>query len=70
MTLSEEILAHVLTKFYADSRTPLAAFHAKFIVEHVVAACKYDGVPPRLTLDRVKDALQNLLIVEPATTQE
>jgi len=40
-----------------------AAFHSKFIVEHVIAAYHYKGIPPQLATNMVRDALQNLLIV-------
>jgi len=50
--------------FYNKKSVPLAAFHPKFIVEHVMAACKYEGVPPRLSHNLVKEALQNLVVSE------
>jgi len=31
-------------------------------VEHSLASCAFDSVPPRLTLDLVKDAVENLVI--------
>ncbi len=64
LELPEEILSYVLNFFYPKNRTPLAAFHPKFIVEHAIAACNYEGIPPRLTYDLVSDALQNLVITE------
>jgi hypothetical protein len=48
--------------FYAETGTPIAAFHPRFIVEHSIAACAFDNVPPQLSLDLVKDAVENLVI--------
>ncbi|MCH8055671.1 MAG: ATPase [Deltaproteobacteria bacterium] len=68
LELSEEILSYILSSFYHKNNTPLAAFHPKFIVEHAIAACSYDGTPPQLTLELVKDALGNLVISQPSST--
>jgi hypothetical protein len=62
LDLSEEIVSFILDSFYPGTQTPVAAFHPKFIVEHAIAACSFENVPPRLTLDLVKDAVENLLI--------
>ncbi len=58
----EEILAYLFDTFYPESSDDMAAFHPRFILDHVLAACEYEGVPPQLTLDKVKDALRNLSI--------
>lgn len=44
----------------ADDERPLAWFHPRFIVEHVLASCRYRNLPPRLDRDLVADALDNL----------
>jgi hypothetical protein len=66
LTLFPDVLAFLIEKFYPETGLPSAAFHPKFIVEHVVARCNFEGVPPRLTVDRVKEALQNLLVSDTA----
>ncbi|MGE4095447.1 MAG: ATPase [Candidatus Binatia bacterium] len=62
--LPETILDYILDIFYSETNARPAAFHPKFVVEHVLAACNYEGIPPQLREDMVKDALQNLLIVD------
>ena len=39
---------------------PLACYQPKFVVDQVVDACKYAGVPPAYTPDRVLQAISNL----------
>jgi predicted ATPase with chaperone activity len=62
LELPEEILSYILNSFYSKNRAPLAAFHPKFIVEHAIAACNYEGIPPRLTINLVRDALENIVV--------
>ena len=62
--LPEEVLSYILNVFYSRTNTRAASFHPKFIVEHVLATCNYEGVAPQLNEEMVKDALQNLLIVD------
>ena len=64
LELSESVLSYIRNVFYAKTHTRAAAFHPKFIVEHVLASCSYEGIPPRFTEATLKDALQNLLIVD------
>jgi predicted ATPase with chaperone activity len=62
LELPEEVVSFIVDSFYPSTQTPVAAYHPKFIVEHAIAACSFENVPPRLTLDLVKDAVENLLI--------
>jgi hypothetical protein len=39
---------------------PLACYQPKFIVDQVIDACKYDGVPPLITPELVVQAIANL----------
>ncbi len=45
-----------------ESQAPLAYFQPKFIVEQVLASCKFEGTRPQFTPDNVTDALANLFI--------
>ncbi|MEL7047560.1 MAG: ATPase [Pseudomonadota bacterium] len=47
------------------NEAPLAYFQPKFIVEQVLASCKFEGITPQFTKDNVDDALANLFIQEP-----
>jgi len=62
LELPEQVLSYLVEDFYPRTRTPFAAFHPIFIVEHALATCKYENRAPHLTLDLVKDALENLYV--------
>jgi predicted ATPase with chaperone activity len=62
--LSEELLAYLLEDYYPRNGLKCAAFHPIFIVEHAIASCKYQGLEPRLTLELLEDALENLYVTK------
>jgi hypothetical protein len=62
LTLHPDVLSYLLEDFYPATGSPLGGFHPKFIVEHVVARCRYEGVPSALSVERVYDALRNLVV--------
>lgn len=64
LEISDQILSYLLTSFYPKNKVAPAAFHPKFIVEHAIAVCNYEGIPPRLTLELVRDALANLITTQ------
>jgi predicted ATPase with chaperone activity len=45
-----------------EHQVPLAYFQPKFIVEQVLASCKFEGIKPQFNNDNVSDALANLFI--------
>ena len=45
-----------------DNEAPLAYFQPKFIVEQVLASCKFEGIAPQFTPDNVEDAMLNLFV--------
>jgi energy-coupling factor transporter ATP-binding protein EcfA2 len=45
-----------------ENEAPLAYFQPKFIVEQVLASCKFEDIKPQFTPDNVTDALANLFI--------
>jgi predicted ATPase with chaperone activity len=65
----DEILSYLSTVFYRKTKDEIAAFHPRFILDHVLAACEYESVPPQLTLDKVKDALRNLSIASASVVE-
>ncbi len=65
LEFSKDVVSYLMDDLYNKKGVPIAAFHPKFIVEHVMAASKYEGVQPRLSLTLVKEALQNLVVSEP-----
>ena len=46
------------------NEAPLAYFQPKFIVDQVLATCKFEGVEPQFNADNIEDALANLYIKE------
>lgn len=59
--LTDEIYLQVVTGI-REHEAPLAYFQPKFIVEQVLASCKFDGSKPIFTKDNVDDALSNLFV--------
>ena len=43
---------------------PLSFYQPRFIVEQIIAACKYEGAPPRMDIDLLIDALDNISLEE------
>jgi hypothetical protein len=61
LALTQDIYKIVIDGIRA-SEAPLAYFQPKFIVEQVLASCKFEGTKPQFTPDNVIDALANLFI--------
>ncbi len=61
LNLTAEIYNRVLNGV-RENEAPLAYFQPKFIVEQVLASCKFEGTKPQFTIDNVDDALANLFI--------
>jgi DNA-binding MarR family transcriptional regulator len=61
LELSDDIYKQVL-KGVKDNEAPLAYFQPKFIVDQVLASCKFEGIKPQFTNENVDDALANLFI--------
>jgi predicted ATPase with chaperone activity len=64
LELPDSVLTHMLENFYPTAGIDKAGFHPVFIVEHAIAACRYKGVAPQITLSLVEDALEDLFIKE------
>lgn len=63
LEFTDEIMAYLLNAFYVKYKVPFAGFHPKFIVEHAIASCNYNGIPPSLTREVLADALENMVIL-------
>jgi predicted ATPase with chaperone activity len=70
LEFSQDLFSYLMDDFYKNNTLPLAGFHPKFIVEHVMAACKYEGVLPHFSRHLLKDALQNLVVNEPTEREK
>ena len=70
MELPGDVLDFVVDRISAIEDLGLGFYQARFITDHVHAACKYLGAPPAFSRDGVVDALDNLYIshdTEPET---
>jgi hypothetical protein len=61
LELTEDLYKRVLDGV-REHGAPLAYFQPKFIVEQVLASCKFEGIKPQFTQENVDDALANLFI--------
>jgi hypothetical protein len=61
LVLNQAIYNQVIEGVRA-ANAPLAYFQPKFIVEQVLASCKFEGTKPQFTFDNVADALSNLFV--------
>jgi predicted ATPase with chaperone activity len=61
LTLTQEVYNQVIARV-AENQAPLAYFQPKFIIEQVLASCKFEGTPPQFTKENVDDALANLFV--------
>lgn len=62
LILTDDIFDYVLEQLQERNNYHLAYYQPKFVVDQVVAACKYEGVPPAYSPQRVADALKNLYV--------
>jgi hypothetical protein len=61
LALTQEIYNRIITSV-RNNQAPLAYFQPKFIIEQVLASCKFEGIKPQFTPENVADALANLFI--------
>ena len=64
LELTDEVFGPVM-KLIEDNEAPLAYFHPKFIIEQVMASCKFEAMEMQFTPDNVEDALLNLFVKAP-----
>ena len=62
LDLTDEIFAYVLEQLQVKNDYPLAYYQPKFIIDQVIASCKYEGVPLEFSEQYVSDALTNLYV--------
>ena len=61
LDLTDAVFSQVLLTIRTNN-APLAYFQPKFIVDQVLASCKFEGIKPSFTSDNVLDALTNLFV--------
>src|SRR3546814_19286056 len=62
LPFDEDIFRYIVDRLTNVENQNLACYQPAFIVDQVVAACKYEGVPPPLSRSRVSIALDNLYV--------
>lgn len=62
LALPDEVAAYLLEDFYPKTGVPISAAHPKFLVEHVIERCRFQGIAPRFDLEFVYDAALNLMV--------
>jgi predicted ATPase with chaperone activity len=61
LQLTQEVYNQVFVGI-REAQAPLAYFQPKFIIEQVLASCKFEGIKPQFTQDNIADALANLFV--------
>ncbi len=62
LALPDAVVGYLLEEFYPKTRVPMSAAHPKFLVDHVIERCRFQGIEPRLDLEFIHDAVENLLV--------
>ncbi|MGE3967411.1 MAG: hypothetical protein AB7F08_04170 [Dongiaceae bacterium] len=62
LAFDDEVLQFVLKKLTVENSHPLACYQPRFIVDQVLSACKYEGIPPTFSRERIAVALDNLYV--------
>jgi hypothetical protein len=60
LTLRDEVFSFILYMVREDMGLNLAAYHPRFIVDQVVATCRFLGLPPELKSPYIDYAINNL----------
>ncbi|WP_179379183.1 ATPase [Jannaschia marina] len=62
--LDEAALVHLLKKRYPEINNVYANFHGVFLIDQMIAACDFEGLPYRMTPELVDRAWANLFVEE------
>ncbi len=62
LTLSDEVFNVIVAKVQKEKGLELASFHPKFIVDQVVATCRFMGLEPHFEPRFIDYALNNLKV--------
>jgi len=62
LEMTEAVISYLLDEFYPKTGVVISAVHPRFIVDHVIERCRFEGVEPTLSLDQVHDAVENLVV--------
>jgi hypothetical protein len=62
LALPEEVVAYLREDFYPKTGVPISAAHPKFLIDHVIERCRFQGIEPRIDLESIHDAVENLMV--------
>jgi predicted ATPase with chaperone activity len=62
LEIPESAIAYLLDEFYPKTGIPISSVHPRFIVDHVVERCRFEGLQPQITLELIHDAVENLIV--------
>jgi hypothetical protein len=62
--LDEASLLHLLKNKYPEIDNVFANFHGQFLIDQMIAACNFEGLPYRMTPELVDRAWANLFVTE------
>jgi hypothetical protein len=60
LIVRDEMIAYVIIVLTERNDFPLAAYQPMFLIEQILAACKYEGVAPVVTQELVDQAISNM----------
>jgi hypothetical protein len=60
INVSSQEVIDIVQQLKSIQNSQLARYQAKFIVDQVVASCRYLGVPPRIAPELISDAIANI----------
>ncbi len=60
LAIEPGIIEYLLNDYYPSGVQPIARFQPQWIVDQVISSCEYQGVPAKMELSRVKQALSHL----------
>jgi DNA polymerase III delta prime subunit len=62
LALAEEAISYLLEDFYPKTGVPISAAHPAFLIDHVVERCRFQGIEPRIDVEFIRDAAENLMV--------
>jgi len=62
--MDEAALVHLLKKKYPEINNVYANFHGVFLIDQMIAACDFEGLPYRMTPELIDRAWANLFVEE------
>jgi hypothetical protein len=62
LALPEAVTGYLLEDFYPKTGVSISAAHPRFLVEHVIERCRFQGIEPHIDLEFIHEAASNLRV--------